>query len=175
MEEGKKLTPKQERFCEEYLVDLNATKAAIRSGYSEQTAYAIGHENLSKPEIQNRISLVQKELSERTKITAEIWLNELAKVGFSDLRNYYSSDTEGIQITQLNRQFTGAIKEFKTTTIEGENYTSTTKEFKLHDKLAALEKIGKHLGFFEVDNKQKNDGKVLAVEFVGKKDKDADK
>lgn len=174
MSEEKKLTPKQERFSEEYCVDMNATKAAIRSGYSEDTAYSIGHELLKKPEIQNRISMVQKELSERTKITAEAWLNELAKIGFSDLRNYYSTDKDGLEITQLNRQFTGAIKEFKTTVVEGEAYTQTIKEFKLHDKLAALEKIGKHLGFFEVDNKQKNDGKVLAVEFVRKKDTDAD-
>ena len=46
------LTPKQQRFVEEYLIDLNATQSAIRAGYSEKTAYSVGHENLKKPEIQ---------------------------------------------------------------------------------------------------------------------------
>ena len=51
----KKLTAKQQRFCDEYLIDLNATQAAIRAGYSKKTAYAIGDENLKKPEIKNQI------------------------------------------------------------------------------------------------------------------------
>ena len=50
-----KMTAKQKRFCDEYLTDLNATQAAIRSGYSEKTAYSIGNENLKKPEIQEYI------------------------------------------------------------------------------------------------------------------------
>lgn len=50
-----KMTPKQKRFCDEYLIDLNATQAAIRAGYSEKTAYSIGVENLKKPEIKKYI------------------------------------------------------------------------------------------------------------------------
>ena len=50
-----KLTAKQQRFCDEYLIDLNATQAAIRAGYSERTAYSIGEENLRKPELKKYI------------------------------------------------------------------------------------------------------------------------
>jgi len=61
-----KLTAKQQRFCDEYLIDLNATQAAIRAGYSEKTAYSIGNENLKKPEvkeyIENRMAEKEKEL-----------------------------------------------------------------------------------------------------------------
>ena len=65
------LTPKQQRFVEEYLVDLNATQAAIRAGYSEDSARAIGHENLTKPDIAAAIEAAKKRLSERTEITQE--------------------------------------------------------------------------------------------------------
>ena len=68
---NQKLTPKQKRFVEEYLVDLNATQAAIRAGYSEKTAYSIGSENLSKPEIQTAVAEAQNERSERIKISSD--------------------------------------------------------------------------------------------------------
>ena len=65
------LTPKQQRFCEEYAVDLNATQAAIRAGYSSKTARSIGQENLTKPDIQNYIQNVQGALKDKTLVTAE--------------------------------------------------------------------------------------------------------
>lgn len=69
MLEDKNLTDKQRRFCEEYLIDLNATQAAIRSGYSEKTAHSIGAENLMKPEIQTHIQKLQESRSEELNIT----------------------------------------------------------------------------------------------------------
>ncbi len=75
-----KLTDKQEMFCLEYLIDLNATQAAIRAGYSEKTAHSIGNENLIKPLIQDRIAKAMAERSEKTKIDANYVLtmsNEL--------------------------------------------------------------------------------------------------
>ena len=67
-----KLTPKQQRFVDEYLIDLNATQAAIRAGYKEKRAYSTGHENLKKPEIQTAIATARLELSERTSVTQDI-------------------------------------------------------------------------------------------------------
>lgn len=67
----KALSPKQQRFVDEYLVDLNATQAAIRAGYSRDTAGSIGHENLKKPEIQAAISIARKAQQDRTGITAD--------------------------------------------------------------------------------------------------------
>lgn len=69
-DESKPLTAKQERFCEEYLIDLNATQAAIRAGYSENTAQKIGSENLSKPVIAEYIAKGKAERSKETKIDA---------------------------------------------------------------------------------------------------------
>lgn len=65
------MTKKQKRFVEEYLIDLNATQAAIRAGYSPQTAYSIGEENLRKPEIKSRIDKAMAERSRRTGINQD--------------------------------------------------------------------------------------------------------
>lgn len=77
------LTEKQALFVQEYLVDLNATQAAIRAGYSENTAYSIGNENLKKPEIAEKIRELMAEREERTNITQDKVLDELAEVGFA--------------------------------------------------------------------------------------------
>lgn len=78
-----KLTEKQELFVQEYLIDLNATQAAIRAGYSENTAYSIGNENLKKPEIVERIHEAMRERLERTHVTQDMVLSELVEVGFA--------------------------------------------------------------------------------------------
>lgn len=75
-----KLTDKQEMFCLEYIKDLNATQAAIRAGYSEKTARQIGTENIAKPVIQERLSELMRERSEKTKIDAEWVLRQAVKV-----------------------------------------------------------------------------------------------
>ena len=73
------LTPKQEAFVSEYLVDLNATQAAIRAGYSEKTAQMIGSENLSKPMVAAAIAAAQAERSERTEITQDYVLTVITE------------------------------------------------------------------------------------------------
>lgn len=79
------LTPKQARFVDEYLIDLNATQAAIRAGYSERTAEKIGSENLKKPEVMSAIELRTTERQKQTGITAERVLNEISLMAFYDV------------------------------------------------------------------------------------------
>lgn len=74
------LTDKQIRFCQEYIVDLNGTQAAIRAGYSQDTAGAIASENLTKPEIINYVNIIKNERAERTKITADFVLTGLKEI-----------------------------------------------------------------------------------------------
>ena len=78
------MTDKQQRFVEEYLVDLNATQAAIRAGYSEKTARKIGHENVTKPDIQAAIAKARGKQTERTNITADMVLEGLLRETCSD-------------------------------------------------------------------------------------------
>jgi phage terminase small subunit len=103
------LIVKQKRFCEEYLVDFNAAQASIRAGYSKNTAKEIGYENLNKTEIQQNIQAQLKVLQERTGITQERVLNELAKVAFFDVRNIYKRGNLLKEISELDENSSGAI------------------------------------------------------------------
>lgn len=91
-----KLTTKQEMFCKEYLIDLNATQASIRAGYSVKTSYSIGNENLSKPDIQQRIQELMQERSQRVEYDADWVLKEAAKSYTYNTKPIY--DSQGNEI-----------------------------------------------------------------------------
>lgn len=146
------LTEKQRRFCEEYLIDLNATQAAIRAGYSEDSATEIGYENLRKPHIQEYLKSRQKELQEATGITQKRVLEEYAKVAFVDLRKFYTVDGVLKSIHDLDDEAAGALAgievyEEKTGT-EDVEALGTTKKIKTYDKVKALDSLARHLGMF---------------------------
>lgn len=86
------LTEKQKRFVAEYLVDLNATQAAIRAGYKPKTAGQIGAENLKKPEIQEAISKANRDRQKRTEITQDMVVAELGKVAFAPAKDFSESE-----------------------------------------------------------------------------------
>lgn len=155
---AKKLTDKQEQFCIEYLLDLNATQAAIRAGYSKHTAQRIGSENLSKPLIKDRIHELRKTLQINTLVTAERVVNELAKIGFSNLKEYLKSDNAITDISKLPDDVAAAVESIQTDirhdSGDSDGYTEKVK-IKLHSKLGALTDLGRHLGIFEKDNSQK--------------------
>jgi phage terminase small subunit len=149
------LTPKQARFVAEYLIDLNATQAAIRSGYSEKSAQTTGCENLTKPIIAAAIAEAQSSRSKRTEITQDRVLAELAKIGFSDIRKVLTAGGGIIDPQEWDDETAGAIASFEAVTVyrgeEDENGNKVPEhisKFKTWDKLSALEKIGKHLGMF---------------------------
>ncbi|MGJ1211939.1 terminase small subunit [Sphingobacterium multivorum] len=149
-----KLTDKQERFVKEYLIDLNATQAAIRAGYKNGE---IGRQLITKNYVSEAIKNAQQEISKRTDITIDRVLNEYAKIAFSDVRNILTPDGGLKDAFEWDDETAGAvasIKSFEVTTPEGEKL-GTNREIKMYDKLRALDSIGKHLGFFETDNKQK--------------------
>lgn len=150
------LTDKQQRFVEEYMVDLNATQAAIRAGYSQDTAKEIGCENLTKPNIQEAIQKRKQELSDQTGITAERVLKEYAKIAFSDIRELYTPDNNLYDIRQLDDETAGAVMSVEVDVMSMQGMpVGETKKVKLYNKLTALEALGKHIGLFEKDNKQK--------------------
>jgi len=154
-----KLTPKQAKFCREYMVDLNATQAAIRAGYSKKTANVIGPENLAKPCIQALIANATAKQAEKTGITAENVLRELALLAYSNMGDYAGYGANGVKVTpteELTRDQMACIAEV------GENITraSRTTKFKLHDKKGSLELLGKHLGLFPNRDKTEHSGEV---------------
>ncbi|NGE23928.1 terminase small subunit, partial [Klebsiella pneumoniae] len=86
------LTDKQEMFCREYLVDLNATQAAIRAGYSDKTARSVGNENLTKPDIEKRIQELMSSRSEQLKVDAEYVLKRLVEIDQMDVLDIMTDD-----------------------------------------------------------------------------------
>src|SRR5262249_55183249 len=89
------LTPKQRRFVEEYLIDLNATQAAIRAGYSKTSAHDIGWENLRRPVVAGEIARLQSEKAQKTGLNADTVLDELSRIGFSNMLDYMRITDDG--------------------------------------------------------------------------------
>lgn len=143
-----KLTPKQIKFIDEYLIDLNATQAAIRAGYSKKTAQRIGSENLSKPLIQEEIQKRRNKLQSKCEITQERVLRELAAIAFASGADFAKVVTGGTFDT-VKMIPTDKIPPEKLAAIAGMKMTANGVEVKLHDKVRALEMLGKYLGLFD--------------------------
>ncbi len=150
-----KLTPKQQRFVEEYLVDLNATQAAKRAGYSPRTAHKIGTENLHKPVIAAAIAEARAVVSERTQITVDRVLEEYAAIAFADISNYLRLEDNGMVYFDWSAMSEGATRAISEIVQEeyvdgaGENAPLVKKtRFKLHSKISALDSLAKHLNMF---------------------------
>lgn len=150
------LTPKQERFCEEYVVDLNGTQAAIRAGYSEKTAQEQASQNLSKLIIQNRVSELKKEISDRNKITVDECVSILADLARFDLNKIYNDDGSIKPISEIPERERKAIEAFETdeTKLDGMKIGDVRK-LKMTSRRAAVIELMKYLGGYEKDNKQK--------------------
>jgi len=139
------VTKKQKRFAEEYLIDLNATQAAIRAGYSPETAGSIGSENLKKPEIKKVIDIELAKRSKRTGINAERVLTELAKIAFVNAADVINTKDATLKENAAPED-TAAIQSVKVKTF-GED--GVEREIKMADKMKALELLGRHLGMYK--------------------------
>jgi len=148
-----KLTDKQELFCKKYIIHLNATKAAIESGYSEKTAYSIGSENLSKPEIQDRIAKLRKKTLEKLDISHQRIAEEYAKIAFSDMADCVGEGNKIKAVADIKN--TPAISSLSTDVFVGKNGITTKTKITLHNKKDGLDGLSRHTGFYEADNKQK--------------------
>jgi phage terminase small subunit len=144
-----KLTAKQKKFCNEYLVDLNATQAAIRAGYSTNTASVIGNENLNKPYIKSYIEKRMANREQRTEITQDKVLQELAKIGFANIDDYVTVETDSCNRKTVKVKPTADIPKDKIAAISSIKQGANGIEVKTHDKVRALENIGRHLGMFK--------------------------
>jgi phage terminase small subunit len=166
-----KLTPKQRRFVNEYLIDLNATQAAIRAGYSKKTAQQIGAENLSKPVIQAEIQKRQVKLQNKLEITQERVLQELAAIAFANGADFAKVVNTGLLPT-VEMIPTDELAPEKLPAIAGIKANQYGVEVKLHDKVKALELLGKYLGTFEggATQEQSENNLFEAIDSIGEED-----
>ena len=162
------LTPRQARFVKEYLVDLNATQAAIRAGYSRKTAKSIGQENLTKPDIAAAIKDAQQQRFDRTDVTADAVVRELAYIAFGDISGLFDEQgrlreahnlTPGvgarIASIEVSRERTRAVGD---ATVE-----ESTVKVRVWDKVRALELLAKHLGLLTEQVDHKHSGRFELV------------
>ena len=146
------LTNKQHRFIEEYLIDCNATQAAIRAGYSKKGADVRGAELLGNRRVLPFILAKQKELAAQCHVESKSVIEEIKKLAFANMKDYISVGPDGkpeIDLSTMTRDQAAALSEVT-------NRTTTTKDggsehygIKFHSKDGALEKLCKHLGLYK--------------------------
>lgn len=141
-----KLTDKQQRFVDEYLIDLNATQAAIRAGYSVKTANEKGSQLLSNERIQKRISIAMAERSKRTGVNQDRVVLELAKIAFVKMTDIV--DSNGKIKENATDDDLSCIESVKYKHSDTDTGYSIEREVKIGSKLKALELLGKHLGMW---------------------------
>ena len=141
-----KLTEKQQRFVDEYLIDLNATQAAIRAGYSVKTANEQGSQNLAKLSIQQAIAEQMAERSKRTGVNQDRVVLELARIAFVKMTDLV--DSHGRLKDDAVEDDLACIESVKYKSSESDTGSSIEREVKISPKLKALELLGKHLGMW---------------------------
>lgn len=155
--ESEELTGKQKLFCEEYIFDFNATRAAKAAGYSEDTARSIGSENLSKPDIQAYIKVLQSDLEKTSGISRLMVLREHQKLAFSSIAHLHMTWISRKDFETLSDEQKACIAEIQTQTRTEMKYDPASEEMepvqvdfvkiKLYDKQKALDSISRMLGF----------------------------
>lgn len=137
------LTDKQKAFVNEYLIDLNATQAAIRAGYSKKNADKIGSQLLGKSRVSAEINKAMAKREKRTEITQDRVLKELATIGFFQITDFMKVDKG-----QLVIKDTSDVDLENIPAISGIKATQFGLDVRFHDKVKALELIGEHLGMW---------------------------
>jgi len=157
------LTPRQQRFVSEYLIDLNATQAAIRAGYSAKTARAIGAENLTKPDIAAAVTAGRERLAARLEMTAEDVLRHASLIARSDLRRLFDEHGNLLDIDQLPAEVAAAIAlvEVVERRVDHTQKAERTRRIRLWDKIAALTLLARYHGL--LTDKVEVDGRVGVI------------
>ena len=143
------MTNSQKRFCDEYLIDFNATrayKAAYKSCRKDETANVNGSKLLRNTKVQEYIAEKQQEMQERNKITQDTIIQELAKIALFNIKDIYNEDGTLKKVTELDDDTAKAISGVKILQKAGAMKIILRKT---NDKTKALELLGKHLGMFK--------------------------
>jgi len=146
-----KLTPKQQRFADEWLIDMNGTAAAIRAGYSVKSAEVTASKLLRNPKVRAYIDERMAEHSRRTGVTQERIIRELARIAFLDPTKLVNMDTAEL-LDDASEDDRAAIAAIKVKTISGD-MEMVEREVRFADKIKALELLGKRFGMW-IDKQQ---------------------
>ncbi|OJT01223.1 terminase small subunit [Marinobacter nauticus] len=162
-----KLTPKQQRFVDEYLVDLNATQAAIRAGYSEKTARQTGAQNLSKPVIADAIQERIGERSEKVGVDAQYVLKRLHEIDQLDIADLLDDTGKVRPIKQWPKAWRTSISGLDIHELVMGDIETIVRKVKWPDKLRNLELIGKHVNVKAFESEASpGDDRPIHIEIV---------
>jgi phage terminase small subunit len=139
-----KLTAKQSKFCEEYLIDRNGTQAAIRAGYKSQSAHQVGAENLRKPYVKAYLNKLLTQQAERTKLTGDQVISELAAIASFQLTDVIELNNSKLTIKGIQVWSDNAKRAVESLKIDKDGCI----HIKAHSKVAALKQLGEHFGLF---------------------------
>jgi phage terminase small subunit len=157
------LNEQQKRFYREWLIDYNATQAAIRAGYSKKSAYAQGCALLKHPEGIIYLEQLQRELNEQLKVTREQVIEEMARIGMVDIRRIFTDGGNLKNPGALDTDTARAVKSVevvtKTVGVGEDAELEHTHKIQFHDKMKALDGLAKHFNLYE-DHQKSGVGEV---------------
>jgi phage terminase small subunit len=139
------LTPKQRKFCDEYLIDMNASRAALRAGYSASTA--LNGSLMAMPKIKLYLQQQTEEIAQKVQVNSDMVLRELCKIAFGNMGNYFLPDGKLKPMHQLTDDEKAALWNVTVNDV-GE------MKIRMYNKLSALDKIAKYLNFYKPEEKK---------------------
>jgi len=179
----KKLSQKEEFFCRQYIIDFNGQRSAEKAGYSKRTARSKASQLLTKVNIQEFITKLKDKRAEKVEVTADDVLRQLKILSNSNIADYVEfvekevieKTTEGVKthkVKELEFKTFDKLTPDQLLCIESIKNTKFGIELKLHGKDWTIEKINRHIGFYDKDNKQKTEGNKTIV--INHNDKNVD-
>lgn len=168
------MDPRIEKFCLSYLVSFNATRAAIEAGYSPAAAGQTGYKLLRREDVQAFLAEARARACDAADVDAARVVRELARIAFSDMRDLMTwgskeVDLPGAEGVKVQMPFadphdSSTLSPDVSAAVAEVSVGKAGFKIKLHDKLSALDKLGRHFGIFETDNKQVADGIARLIE-----------
>lgn len=171
----KRLTLKRQKFCEEYIIDGNGQRSALAADCPKPSAAAQAGNMLKIPEVIDYLRLLRLSQQRRTDSDGDKVVEEFAKIGYSNIRNYYKTDGSLIPITDLPEDIAAAIQSVKETEYKASDNTSKViREYKLHSKIDALKELGSHHDIYNQDKNKKPAKLNIGITINRGKKKDGD-
>jgi phage terminase small subunit len=166
------LNPKQRRFVAEYLIDLNATQAAIRAGYSKKTAEQQGYQLLQKTSVAQAVTAGKSKQLETAELTAARVLEEIRRLAFIDMRGFFDANGNMKSVSELTPEQGSALASLEViikNAEAGDGVTDRVHKFKVWDKTRSLEMLAKHFALLTDVVKVTTDDENIARLMAGRK------
>lgn len=152
MKNNEELTEKQSMFCKYYIIDFNATNAAIQAGYKPKSARQMGHNLVSNPKIQKHLAIISKKLCQKLEVTKERVVEEFARIAFFNIQEAYDKNGNLLPVLDMPENVARAINKLKRNELNEEKFGPNAGyeiEVAFSDKKSALDSLAKYLNLYD--------------------------